>query len=375
MRILKKILLSIVVTILVLSAAIYLFMQQASFGKIPSGQHLEKIKKSEHFNDNNFVNLSPTAMMAEGASYFKLIKKQFEKVEDRTPVNTLPVLQPVYQTGNTAKPVITWYGHSTYLVQINGKNILLDPVFSERASFVQYLGPKAYPGTNVFRVEDLPTIDAVIISHDHYDHLDYNTILKLKATVKHFYMGLGVGSHFLHWGIKPEYITELDWWQNTSIPGGITLTATPARHFSGRGFVRNKTLWASYVLDAGDYKLYLGGDSGYDTHFKQIGDKFGPFDLAVLENGQYNADWPYIHMMPEQTVQASIDLKAKVLFPVHWGKFTLALHPWNEPAIRITKRAKEVNMPLTTPKIGQQIILDSLYPAEKWWYLDKTNNG
>jgi L-ascorbate metabolism protein UlaG (beta-lactamase superfamily) len=151
------------------------------------------------------------------------------------------------------------------------------------------------------------------------------------------------------------------------------LTATPARHFSGRGFIRNKTLWASYVLDAGDYKLYLGGDSGYDTHFKQIGDKFGPIDLAILENGQYNADWPYIHMMPEQTVQASIDLQAKVLFPVHWGKFTLALHPWNEPAIRVTNKAAEMNMAITTPKIGQQIILDSLYPAEKWWYLDDEN--
>lgn len=367
MRMLFKIIKWIIGIALVFTVFIFFYMQQASFGKNPSGERLDRVKTSQNYKDDIFVNISPTMMLAEGSSYFKIIKKQFSAPKDRNPSMALPVKTPAYDVP-TDKPVITWYGHSTYLIQVNGQNILLDPVFSERASFAQYIGPKAYPGTMVFGPEKLPAIDYVLISHDHYDHLDYLTILKLKATVKHFYVPLGVGSHLEHWGVNPKNITELDWWEGSSTAEGIKITATPARHFSGRGFVRNKTLWASYVLHTGNYNLYLGGDSGYDTHFKQIGDKLGPFDLAVLENGQYNEDWPFIHMMPEQTVQASIDLGAKVLFPVHWGKFTLSLHPWNEPVIRVTQRAAELNVKVTTPMIGEQIILDSLYPDAKWYF-------
>jgi L-ascorbate metabolism protein UlaG (beta-lactamase superfamily) len=344
-------------------------MQQAAFGKNPSGKRLEKITKSSHYQNDIFTNLSPTAMMSEDASYFKILMRQFQKDETRTPSKPLPIIEhPSYLMGQDDRPVITWYGHSTYLIQVNGKSILADPVFSERTSFAQYIGPKAYPGTMAYDIEDLPPIDVVIISHDHYDHLDYNSILKLKATVKHYYVPLGVGSHLEHWSIKPEMITELDWWQNAPMLADMQLTATPARHFSGRGFVRNKTLWASYVLNTGKHNIYIGGDSGYDTHFREIGDKYGPFDIVILENGQYDANWPYIHMMPEQTVQASIDLQGKVLFPVHWGKYTLAAHPWNDPAIRVTRKAEELKVQVTTPRIGEQIIIDSIYPSDKWWY-------
>ena len=181
-------------------------------------------------------------------------------------------------------------------------------------------------------------------------------------------MPLGVGAHFEKWGIDTSRITEFDWWEKAEIAPGIRLTATPARHFSGRSLTdRGKTLWTSYVLETDSTKLYIGGDSGYGPHFKEIGEKYGPFDITILECGQYNNYWPLIHMMPEQTVQAHLDLKGKVLLPVHWGKFVLALHPWNEPIERLTAEAEKKSVTVTTPLIGEQIMPDSILPQTKWW--------
>ncbi|CAN5874611.1 hypothetical protein BH11BAC4_BH11BAC4_23300 [soil metagenome] len=207
----------------------------------------------------------------------------------------------------------------------------------------------------------------LILTHDHYDHLDYKTVVNLKEKVKTVYCSLGLSSHFIYWGFDETTIDELDWWQTKTMSPGITLTATPARHFSGRGIKRAKTLWSSFILKTNDHNLYLGGDSGYDRHFKEIGEKYGPFDIAILESGQYNESWPFIHMMPEQTVQAAHDLRAKVLLPVHWAKFTLSLHPWNEPVKRILAEAKRTGLKVTTPLIGEPVILDSSYPDATWW--------
>ena len=198
---------------------------------------------------------------------------------------------------------------------------------------------KAFDGSDIYTVDDFPEIDFLILTHDHYDHLDYKTIKKLKPKVKTIYCSLGLSSHLIYWGFNENIITEMDWWQTNKMADDMTLTAAPARHFSGRGLKRYKTLWSSFILKTSSYNLYLGGDSGYDSHFKEIGEKYGPFDIAILESGQYNTAWPLIHMMPEQTVQAALDLKAKVLLPVHWGKFTLAMHPWNEPVQRVLKAA------------------------------------
>jgi L-ascorbate metabolism protein UlaG (beta-lactamase superfamily) len=178
---------------------------------------------------------------------------------------------------------------------------------------------------------------------------------------------LGVGSHLLYWGFDEKIITEFDWWDSRIYFDTLSLTATPSRHFSGRTFVRNKTLWCSFVLQSDGYNIYLGGDSGYDTHFKTISDKFGNFDIAILESGQYNDQWPDIHMMPEDTVRASIDLHAKWLLPVHWAKFSLSLHPWSEPVQRVLKKARELNVNVTTPVIGEPVILNRSYPAKEWW--------
>ncbi len=201
---------------------------------------------------------------------------------------------------------------------------------------------------------------------NHYDHLDHSTIIKLHRKTERFITPLGVGAHLEGWGIEPERITELDWWERTSFKS-LTLAAAPARHFSGRSLRRNTTLWSSFILTSERFNLYLGGDSGYDDHFKSIGDKYGPFDLALLECGQYNTMWPLIHMMPEEAVQAAIDLQAQMMMPVHWGKFSLALHPWKEPVERVLKAAQQHQVPLTTPRIGEPVLLSKSYPSDRWW--------
>ena len=358
---------AILLIVLFLIVVVYLFEQQTSFGSQPEGERLEKILLSKNYKNGSFQNLSPTKMMVENASYIQLFKMYIQKKTPTDPIDSLPIITPDFKN-ESENPEIIWFGHSSYLIQYQKFNILVDPVFSVRASPVQYAGSKAYYGTQVFNLDMLPYIDIVIISHDHYDHLDFETITRFKSRMVKFFVPLGVGAHLEYWEISPENITELDWWESVALGNFMTLTATPARHFSGRALTgRNQTLWSSYVLQMNHFKIFLGGDSGYDSHFIEIGKKFGAFDLAILECGQYNASWPYIHMMPEQTAQAAIDLKAKFLLPVHWSKFTLALHLWNEPIQRVVKKSHELHLLITTPQIGEKVIVGSKYPQSNWW--------
>lgn len=347
----------------------YLFMQQPSFGKKPSGARLERIKKSPQYKNGAFQNQSATPSFTGGANVFTVMRDVFwRKHERRVPDFVFPTVKEDLKVVPAAsRPRITWFGHSSYLLQVNGVNILVDPVFSGRTSPVSYAGTKAFAGTDVYHIDDLPPVDIMVITHDHYDHLDYTTVVKLSGTVGTFIVPLGVGAHLEYWGVPSKKIKELDWWEGITVKNAIHFTATPARHFSGRGFKRNQTLWASFVLEAYPYNIYIGGDSGYDKHFSEIGEKFGPFDLAILENGQYNVHWANIHMMPEETVQAAIDLKAGYLLPVHWAKFSLSIHTWDEPIKRVTGKAKLLDIPVVTPRIGESIILDSVYPSAKWW--------
>ena len=225
---------------------------------------------------------------------------------------------------------------------------------------------KSFKRADVYQVDAFPEIDILSLSHDHYDHLDYKSILRLQPKIKKFYTSLGVGAHLENWGISSDKIVEFDWWESVKVTDDIVITATPARHFSGRGFTRAKSLWSSFVLNIHGYNLFLGGDSGYDNHFKIIGEKYGPFDIAILENGQYNVLWHNIHTLPEETFLAAKDLKAKVLMPVHWAKFPLANHAWNEPIKRL-KAVSNNKIKLTTPMIGEPVVLDSLYPDKVWW--------
>lgn len=346
----------------------FLFMQQASFGKAPSGARLERIKKSAQYSDGAFQNQSPTPTFTGGGTFYSvMVDFIFGKHERKEPDYQLPSIKRNLNLQPAVKPEITWFGHSSYLIQINGLNILVDPVFSGRTSPVTYLGNKAYAGADIYKAEDMPRIDVLVITHDHYDHLDYATILKLKDKVGMFITSLGVGSHLEYWGVPASKIKELDWWETASVNEDTKFTAAPARHFSGRGFIRNKTLWSSFIFQTNGYRIYLGGDSGYDAHFAKIGNEYGPFDLAILEDGQYNAFWANIHMMPEETARAASDLKAKVLLPVHWGKFSLATHAWDESISRVLKEAEKLNVKVITPEIGEQVVLDSILPSSKWW--------
>lgn len=363
----RKTIIIVLAFILLLSIVTALFMQQKSFGKLPSAARLERIRKSKQYDGSKFVNIYPTKLLAEGASYFGMAKKYFGKGINREPSKDLPTIKTDLKALRVDVPTLVWFGHSSYLITIAGKRILSDPVFSDRPSPVQYAGSKSYPGTRIYSDSDFPELDIIVISHDHYDHLDYNTIIALNKKTKLFCVPLGVGEHLVHWGVPENKIKEFDWWEGEIVTPGIELTCTPARHFSGRGLRGNKTLWASYVLRAAGYTIFIGGDSGYDQSFKQIGEAFGPIDLAMLECGQYDKQWPEIHMMPEETVQASIDLKAKVLLPVHWAKFTLALHAWTDPIERVTTHAKILGATITTPKIGETIYLDGTFPSSKWW--------
>jgi L-ascorbate metabolism protein UlaG (beta-lactamase superfamily) len=366
MKILKRIGMAFLLLIVVLALGIYIFTKTPVFGADPTGTRLARIEKSPNYKNGAFQNIHETPVSAKGGLSFKTMWKFFSPPATSSPSVSLPSIKTDLKNISSEQPVLVWFGHSSYFIKLNGKNILVDPVFSGNAGPVTFF-TKNFPGSNVYNVNDFPELDMVIITHDHYDHLDYKTILELKSKTKLFCTSLGVGAHLERWGISPESITEFDWWESKKIFDDVEIVAAPARHFSGRGFARYKTLWSSFILKTSNYNLYLGGDSGYDTHFKTIGEKYGPFDLALLECGQYNEGWPLIHMMPEEVVQASIDLQAKVLMPVHWSKFQLSIHTWNEPIERVSKEAEKKNIKLTTPVIGQSIIIGSNYPNEKWW--------
>ena len=338
------------------------------FGKPPSSELQKSYQDFDNFEDGKFTNQSETKMEI---SYVKMLKDWMKKAPHRAPQKTIQVEKIDSLTIEKRADSITqltWFGHSTFLLEIDGKNILLDPMMGDSPSPIPALGASRYSDELPIQIEQLPFVDAVILSHDHYDHLDYGSIQKLKNKVGRFFTPTGVGSHLIAWGVAKEKITELNWWQTAALDS-IQLVCTPARHFSGRGlFDRSATLWASWVITGTKENIFFSGDSGYDNHFKTIGEKYGPFDLSMLECGQYNLQWKSIHMLPEETAQAGIDLKSKLTMPIHWGAFTLAMHDWMEPVQRMKLKAAELNLPVTTPKIGEALVLGKeTFPIQKWW--------
>lgn len=358
------------IAVIILSAVIIAFFGITHipvFGKLPSGDRKKKIVNLPNYKNGAIQNLSLTPMQPEGVSFYDVLKSfLLVKHPNKRPINALCSVKPDLTINANANPEIIWFGHSSYLIKLSGLNVLVDPFFSATPSPFTFIGTKAFAGTNLVKAEDFDNLDVVVITHDHYDHLDYPTILKLAEKTSVFLCSLGVGAHLEKWGITKSKIMEISWGQSVKTHN-INFTALPARHFTGRKFKRNQTLWSSFLLQFGAHKIYLGGDSGYDTHFKEIGEKYGPFDLALLECGQYNAYWPFIHMFPEQTVLAAIDLKAKYLMPVHWAKFSLAMHPWNEPVERVVKEALRLNQNITIPQLGEKLILNEYYPSSPWW--------
>lgn len=334
------------------------------FGGKPGKAQVARFTKLPNYTSGSFQNQSPTPTLPPEASYWKIIKMMIKGNTNGTPKHSLPFVIPDFSKSVPFK--LVWFGHSSYLIQVNDLNVLVDPVFSERPSPFQFIGTKRFDGTKFVDPANLPFIDVVVITHDHYDHLDYHTILALKTKTKIFVTSLGVGAHLLKWGVEGHQIVELNWHDTYSFSNDLIFTALPARHFSGRLFKRNQTLWSSFILTTPNEKVYIGGDSGYDEHFKLIGAQHGPFDLAILECGQYNEMWPLIHMFPEQTVQASIDLNAKKLLPVHWGKYRLALHNWDEPISKLVEAAKAKGVEVTTPMLGETCNIHDDKTVQ-WW--------
>lgn len=367
-KFIKRTMIVLLSILLLLTIATLLYMRQDKFGKAPSGARLEKIRQSPNFKNGKFQNLSKTPTLAEGHNYFEVLYKSYIKNKPRHyPSDSIPSEKTDLLNLSADTDVLVWFGHSSYFMQIDGKRILVDPVFSGNASPVPGT-VKSFKGTDIYTVADLPDIDYLFISHDHYDHVDYETLIALKDKTKKVICGLGVGSHFEYWGYDSSKIIERDWNEKVALDSGFTVFVEPARHFSGRGFSTNNTLWASYVLQTPNMKIYIGGDSGYDKHYADIGHKHGSFDLAILDNGQYDAAWKYIHNLPEDVLKAAQDLNAKRIFPVHSSKFALGSHDWDEPLKKITELNKSYNIPLLTPIIGEQVHLkDTTRIFKQWW--------
>lgn len=340
-----------------------------SFGGTSSGDRLAKIQSAANFNGQKFVNDLVTPI-ANSYNFPKLAWAYVFGGEEREPAQ---VIQTVVTDPSWFKPLssnelsVTWLGHSTLVLEIDGQRFITDPIFSERCSPIPFLGPKRFFPLTI-DPNRLPKMDGVIISHDHYDHLDEASIRLLAKTGTTFYVPLGVGAHLEVWGVKPEAIVELGWWETHSVASNFQLVSTPARHFSGRGVLdRNKTLWSSWVIKGPHHALYFSGDTGLSPHFQEIGDRYGPFDIAFLEVGAFNEFWSNVHLGPNNAVKAFEMLGAKHLFPVHWATFNLALHSWDEPGNELLTLSEEKGFSLLLPSPGQMISLAEPPPKVAWW--------
>jgi L-ascorbate metabolism protein UlaG (beta-lactamase superfamily) len=290
----------------------------------------------------------------------------FNKPADTRPSGRIP-LQALTRTQLLTAPDNTVYrlGHSTVLMKLHDTFWITDPMFSDRASPVQFAGPERFHAPPI-SIDELPPIKAVIISHDHYDHLDHDSIMSLAGKTEYFLTPLGVGDILVDWGVPAAKVRQLDWWQGIDI-GDVRFVATPAQHFSGRGLFNNQTQWASWVILAPDQRVFFSSDSGYFDDFRQIGEKYGPFDLTLLETGAYNANWPKVHMHPEESIQAHLDLKGKRLLPIHNGTFDLSMHSWREPFDRIVALGNVQGVPVITPLMGEPVSMHDTTGGRRWW--------
>ncbi|CAM2064754.1 MBL fold metallo-hydrolase [Sulfidibacter corallicola] len=342
---------------------VIVFHMWRAMGSKPTGDRLARIQLSPNHRDGVFHN-----RLANRDDIVGAIGQMFRGSRQRTPDAPLPVVPRAKQDFDTPPADglrVTWFGHSSILIEIDGKRFLTDPVWGPRTSPSPHFGPKRFHPMPL-SLEELPPLDAVLISHDHYDHLDFPTIEKLARTQVPFYVPLGVGAHLAYWGIEEHRIVEMDWWQE-AVLGPVHLVLTPARHFSGRGLKRDQTLWGSWALVGPQHRVYFSGDSGMFPGFKEIGDRLGPFDITLMESGAYNGSWPDVHMGPEQAVQAHRMVQGRLLIPVHWGTFSLAAHSWTEPAERILVAAEKKGVEVYIPRQGEFVVPGQIPPQQRWW--------
>ncbi len=360
--------LGIVLLTLVVFTIVYM-NTAPQFGGSHSKEDVVKYENSGHYADGTFQNLIPTSIDYSWSSMVRMMKLYIKGNPNKSPQSELPTQDLDTASWNSANTdQIMWYGHSAFLLKMNEKTILIDPMLGNTPAPHPALGASRYSKELPVEIEELQEVDLIIISHDHYDHLDYGSIKQLNAKTKMFYVPLGVGAHLKKWGVSEDRIKEFNWWDEAKLET-IDIAFTPARHFSGRKIGNNNTtLWGSWVLKGSNTKIFFSGDSGYGPHFEEIGNKYGPFDITLMECGQYNENWDQIHMMPEESVKAAKDVQAKVMMPIHWGAFTLAMHDWNDPVKRSTAEAERLAIDCITPVIGEVIALDTISVTQnEWW--------
>jgi L-ascorbate metabolism protein UlaG (beta-lactamase superfamily) len=344
------------------------YLGRKKFGRLPEGERLETISQSPNYRDGTFHNRVPIPEIVKGGtSMATFIKYFFHERDNPEPPGPVPVVKTDLKNIDKRRDVVVWLGHSSYFIQLGGRTILVDPVFSSYASPF-FFSTRAFEGTNIYTADDMPRIDYLLISHDHWDHLDYATVMALKPKIRHVVTGLGVGEHFAHWGFRHETVHEQDWDTAIQLDRDLTIHVLTSRHFSGRWLDRNRTLWVSFALETPSRRIYYSGDSGYGPHFMDIGERFGGFDLALLDSGQYNTDWPYVHMMPEQSAQAAVDLCAGSALPSHTGKFCISYHSWDDPFRRFLAASENKPYWPVTPRIGELIHLSEQDQGfTRWW--------
>ena len=345
------------------------------FGALPSGDSYLQIQKSENYNleEEKFVNLEQDSVLT-GPGFWDnpgenwnnnfFLNNNQTRPEGLLPESKTPLPADFHVSSDNIKFV--WLGHSTILASIDGKVVLFDPIFSNAASPVSLVVKRFQPP--VIDLASLPKIDIVVISHDHYDHLDMETIKQLHDRDISFVVPLGLGAHLEHWGVSGQKITELDWWEGTEI-NGLNLICTPSQHFSGRRgpYKEKRSLWASWLIKSPSQSVYFSGDSGYADHYRQIGERYGSVDLVFMDSGQYNARWRHVHNMPEEAVQAVLDMDGQLLVPIHWGMFTLSMHDWFEPPVRVLAEAARLDVRVLTPLLGQLVDVSDMPENDEWW--------
>ncbi len=368
-KIFKRVMITLLVICLLVVVAGYFYMQGPQFGALPKGDRLKRVEASAHFKDGKFRNRFEKPQIAEGYSLpgeaWSTLAKSFPR---REPKDSIPSIKTNLFELPADSNLMVWMGHSSIYIQLNGIKILIDPVFSGKITPMPW-GGKAYKGSDNYKAADMPAVDYILISHDHYDHVDYETLTALRTKVKHVICGLGVGAHLERWGYTAEQIIEKDWYEQVDIRPDFTIYTEPTHHASGRGFTQEKSLWMSYMIDAAGYKIYYSGDGGYDDRYAYIADKYGRIDWAIMENGQYNLAWQSVHNLPEGLARAIDELKPRNVMTVHHSKFTLAKHPWDEPFIKAYEHSQGKPYRLATPLIGEPVYLQNGEQTFKQWWV------
>jgi len=356
----------LIFVVFIIALIIYLIVKVIT-GQLEFGGKMDESSqafalKSVQYVDDHFENSPPKVSADTIVNFKELMGGQMRHPSALFPMET-PDINRQPKSGLRA----IWFGHATAYVEMDGKRIMTDPMLSKRAFPVKLMAPTRY-NPSPLEMEKLPAIDFVTISHDHFDHLDMKTTQTLAANGAQFFVGIGIKAHLIRWSVPESQIHEMDWWQSVTI-GEFTIHCTPARHYSGRTLSRDTTLWSSWVIEGPKHRIYHSGDTGYSPHFKEIGERFGPINIAFIKIGDYGLDlsWRDVHMHPEKSIQAHLDLNADVMFPIHWGTFALSFHDWFEPINLAVEYANQNGVKLVTPKLGQKIEYNQPIKNQSWW--------